>query len=206
MKAYGKELVNQMPDATTELLMQLCTGYRAKGGAGGGELGSSLPKAQPQDFIHIFVNQTASLLKFLEHMVQQQPDSAPQVYDTLLELYLQSGVDPNDATAVQQHDIRVLDLLQNSAAKYDDHHAMVLAQVYDFKVCSSQRARCYVVGGWVGGQRCCGPMLLTISSILHLNFVALCRLEFCICTRRPSSTFAHLFTLAEPFEGSFLTH
>jgi len=27
----------------------------------------------------------------------------------------------------------VLDLLQNPNAKYDDHHAMVLAQIFDFK-------------------------------------------------------------------------
>jgi hypothetical protein len=90
-------------------------------------------RTQPEEFIHIFVNQTSSLLKFLEHMVDKQPDSAPQVYDTLLELYLQAEVDKSDPAAVQQHDVRVLDLLQNPSAKYDDHHAMVLAQVYDFK-------------------------------------------------------------------------
>ena len=47
-----------------------------------------LPKTQPEEFIHIFVNQMDWLLTFLERMVQTRPQLHSQVYDTLLELYL----------------------------------------------------------------------------------------------------------------------
>lgn len=132
LKTYGKELVNQLPEATTTLLKRLCTGYAPDGGDGG-----AVDKAAPEEFIHIYVNQKEHLLHFLEHMVNVQPNSAAQVYDTLLELYLQVASTPLPggaaSSATAQNEGRILDLLRNTEAKYDDHHAMVLTQIYDFK-------------------------------------------------------------------------
>jgi len=41
--------------------------------------------------------------------------------------------DIDSTEAQKQRELKVLDLLQNPNAKYDDHHAMVLAQIFDFK-------------------------------------------------------------------------
>jgi len=127
LKTYGKELVNEVPESTTTLLTTLCTGYTPTGdGADGADGGGTREKARPEEFIHIYVNQAEHLLKFLEHITTVQPNSATQIYDTLLELYLQSKMR-------ETNEEQILDLLRNPEAKYDDHHAMVLAQIYDFK-------------------------------------------------------------------------
>ena len=44
-------------------------------------------KANAEEFIHIFVNNSAELTEFLEHMVKVEPQSSR--YNSLLELYLQ---------------------------------------------------------------------------------------------------------------------
>jgi hypothetical protein len=55
------------------------------------------------------------------------------VYDTLLELYLRSeNIDHVDPTATKSREQWILDLLKRSTAKYDEYHAMVLMQIYDF--------------------------------------------------------------------------
>lgn len=163
LATYGKELVNELPDETTQLLSKLCTSYTPEVPADGSGALASLdapvpvassaaedelfggprsasssgsPKcSRPEDYIHIYVNKTSHLLRFLEHMVTVKPDCASQVYDTLLELYLQSTAETAaDRKEALQHEERAMDLLRNPQAKYDDHHAMVLTQIYDFKL------------------------------------------------------------------------
>ena len=53
---------------------------------------SAIQRANPDEFIHIFVNnrhKQDKLMEFLEHMVKVQPRSSALVYNTLVELYLQ---------------------------------------------------------------------------------------------------------------------
>lgn len=46
-------------------------------------------KSNPEEFIHIFVKNSAKLIEFLEHMVKARPGNcSPEVHNTLLELYL----------------------------------------------------------------------------------------------------------------------
>eukprot|EP00053_Salpingoeca_punica_P016663 m.158284 g.158284 ORF g.158284 m.158284 type:complete len:971 (+) comp17016_c0_seq1:203-3115(+) len=124
LQKYGKDLVNEMPDMTTQLLMDLCSGRLGR---------NDSEKAKAEEYIHIFVNQLPSLTKFLEHIVQTQPDSPQQVYDTLLELYLRSeNIDHADPKAIKMREQWILDLLKRSTTKYDEYHAMVLMQIYDF--------------------------------------------------------------------------
>lgn len=108
MKLYGKVLVNNLPEATTNLLINLCTGYTKRGGAASLEpsetvIETSNPvqeqtavraalKSAPEEFIHIYVNQAKWLTKFLEIMIKEQPNSSTIVYNTLLELYLKGTV------------------------------------------------------------------------------------------------------------------
>ena len=62
--------------------------------SGGLGLGTTAPpgkvKAQPDEFIHIFVNQPGELAKFLEHIIQKGT-SSHHIYNTLLELYLRQN-------------------------------------------------------------------------------------------------------------------
>jgi len=106
MKLYGKVLVNNLPEPTTKLLVNLCTGYSKKAAKPDPQetvvetlnpLQDPAPmraelKSAPEDYIHIYVNQAAWLTKFLEIMIQEQPKSSTIVYNTLLELYLKGTV------------------------------------------------------------------------------------------------------------------
>jgi hypothetical protein len=56
------------------------------------ELPQPLPRAQPEQFIHIFVKNMGWLLDFLESITRIHTDSSPLVWDTLLELYLRDDV------------------------------------------------------------------------------------------------------------------
>ena len=109
--AYGKILVNNVPEITTNLLKQLCTDYIPKdttttlleSNDQRTQVDQSeeepLPikkklKSAPESFIHIFVNQPQWLTNFIEFMIKVEPDSSPILYDTLLELYLKEAVFP----------------------------------------------------------------------------------------------------------------
>ncbi|CAM1311822.1 VPS11 (predicted), partial [Pycnogonum litorale] len=94
MKKYGKILIEKEPEKTTELLKCLCTDYKPSNQplvdaeTLDGAQPSSPMKAQAEDFIPIFVNNSKKLTDFLEHMVKVQSDCKGTTYNTLLELYL----------------------------------------------------------------------------------------------------------------------
>ena len=106
---YGKTLVNNLPEETTNLLVKLCTGEinevktESLPEVINLDLNSPITQAEnfptkkklkslPEDFIHIFVNKPYWLTRFLEIMIQEQPDSSSIVYNTLLELYLKGVI------------------------------------------------------------------------------------------------------------------
>eukprot|EP01137_Pigoraptor_chileana_P023996 Opistho-2@91225 len=171
LKNYGKTLVNHLPEATTRLLIALCTDYKGRGGAvaqplehgpaweGGADPGRpkalsdvarddgrspavAALRARPDEFIHIYVDQMRWLRVFLEYIVQAQPDCGTLVYNTLLELYLRDDANTMDGSnGNMSKETRwelALNLLKAAALAAegkmrDNHHAMVLAQMYDFK-------------------------------------------------------------------------
>ncbi|KYR00557.1 RING zinc finger-containing protein [Tieghemostelium lacteum] len=143
LKKYGKTLVSELPDETTRVLMKLCTDYQpiptndlfgrpmtdtlstVSSTVG---LGTKL-KAAPEEFIHIFVSQTEWLVKFLEYMIQQNNDS-PMVYNTMLELYLREDQQRGSGSDKKE---KAYEFLTNPKAKFDQDHAMILAQVHNWK-------------------------------------------------------------------------
>ncbi|XP_064597137.1 vacuolar protein sorting-associated protein 11 homolog [Liolophura sinensis] len=138
LKQYGKVLMNEAPDQTTELLKRLCTDYRPsdqplvdqnvlEGGI------AKIQKASAEEFIHIFVNNSKKLTEFLEHMVRVQPSSPCLVYNTLLELYLQEVTHEQNITKRTDKERKTLALLQNPDAGYDLDQALVLCQMNNFK-------------------------------------------------------------------------
>ncbi|XP_064459798.1 vacuolar protein sorting-associated protein 11 homolog isoform X2 [Ornithodoros turicata] len=128
MKKYGKTLLTYVPEQTTDLLKNLCYDYRPSN--------DPLPveqRSHPEDFIHIFVSNSEKLLEFLQHMVEVQPQSSTLVYNTLLELHLQSFNHQENEMEKKVKGQQIMDMLKNSEGKYDLDQAMVLCQMNHFK-------------------------------------------------------------------------
>ncbi|XP_005091075.1 vacuolar protein sorting-associated protein 11 homolog isoform X1 [Aplysia californica] len=151
LKQYGKILMSQVPQQTTELLKRLCTDYKPtdKPLIDQSSLDGVLPlfasilldssgigriqKANAEEFIHIFVNNSARLTEFLEHMIEVQPNSSNLVYNTLLELYLHDMVHEKGISARVERERKTLELLKNPDANYDIDQALILCQMNNFK-------------------------------------------------------------------------
>jgi hypothetical protein len=138
LKQNGKSLMACLPEQTTKLLMELCTAYKPRGlPEDMGGMGSMRPKAKAEEFIHIFVNQPEWLTKFLEYIVTQG-GAGNLIYNTLLELYLREDDDVGTSSGLpvpprQERLQKAADLLRDSRAQFDEDHALVLAQMHDFK-------------------------------------------------------------------------
>uniref|UniRef100_A0A2C9MAP2 Vacuolar protein sorting-associated protein 11 homolog n=1 Tax=Biomphalaria glabrata TaxID=6526 RepID=A0A2C9MAP2_BIOGL len=139
LKQYGKVLMNEVPKQTTELLKRLCTDYKPTDkplidqNSLDGTLPSKIQKANAEEFIHIFVNNSSKLTEFLEHMIEVQPNSSNLVYNTLLELYLHDMVHEKDISTRVDRERKTLDLLKNPDANYDIDQALILCQMNNFK-------------------------------------------------------------------------
>jgi hypothetical protein len=138
LKKYGKVLISEVPAETTELLKTLCTDYHPtnKPLIDSSELQGAIPhiqRANADEFIHIFVNNSKKLTEFLEHMVKVQPNSSTLMYNTLLELYLHDYIHESDSSAKENKGKKTSTLLQNPDAGYDSNQALVLCQMNDFR-------------------------------------------------------------------------
>ncbi|CAG2230700.1 PEP5 [Mytilus edulis] len=138
LKKYGKMLISEVPQQTTELLKRLCTDYRPidRPLIDQVNLDGGIPriqKASAEEFIHIFVSNSPRLTEFLEHMIKVQPNSPSLLYNTLLELYLHDIVHEKDISAKTDKVRKTEDLLKNPEAKYDLDQALVLCQMNNFK-------------------------------------------------------------------------
>ena len=94
---HGKTLVKALPEATTQLVQSLCTGYRQKTEEGEALGESELPRADAGAFIPLFDGHPEMLTEFLEFVIananrgRSGDVSSSTVYNTLLELYLRGG-------------------------------------------------------------------------------------------------------------------
>ncbi|XP_041361621.1 vacuolar protein sorting-associated protein 11 homolog [Gigantopelta aegis] len=138
IKKYGKVLMSKVPRQTTELLKRLCTDFRPmdsplvdQSSLEGGI--QHIEKANAEEFIHIFVNNSAKLTEFLEHMVEVQPNSSCLVYNTLLELYLHDLIHKEEIALRVEQERKTLELLKRTDAQYDIDHARILCQMNNFK-------------------------------------------------------------------------
>lgn len=163
LKKYGKALVSELPEQTTKLLMRLCTDYHptilaendgkaqkanfvppsaemsTAAASSTGTKGKNAVRAVPDEFIHIFVNQTYWLTTFLEYMLAENPDCATAALNnTLLELYLQNDIsseelsDKERSEQSKERKRKAIQLLTNPNANIDENHALVLCQMHSF--------------------------------------------------------------------------
>ncbi|KAF0695239.1 Aste57867_13931 [Aphanomyces stellatus] len=143
LRKYGRTLVTHVPGPTTELLKQLCTG----------RFPHSPEKADPANFLHLFVSHRAELRQFLEYIVDVETVRNPQIGNTLLEMVLSDtsahnddGASPDDDDGLEDehkaavvvpsakaNEAAVLALLDNPRVKYDEDHALILMQMHGLK-------------------------------------------------------------------------
>ncbi|XP_052796081.1 vacuolar protein sorting-associated protein 11 homolog [Mya arenaria] len=136
---YGKILMAERPEEMTELLKRLCTDYKPTDRplVDATELEGASPhtsqRAPAEQFIHIFVNNSAKLTEFLEHMIALNSNSCCLLYNTLLELYLHDVTHQQNQQAKDCKQKKTLELLRNPQANYDLDQALVLCQMNNFK-------------------------------------------------------------------------
>ncbi|KAH3841675.1 vacuolar protein sorting-associated protein 11 homolog [Dreissena polymorpha] len=141
VKRYGKILMAERPDETTELLKRLCSDFKPSdrplvdaGDLEGGKGQQSTQRAPAEQFIHIFVNNSAKLTEFLEHMISLNSNSPSLLYNTLLELYLHDLTHQPKSEEKEAKQKKTIDLLRNPQANYDLDQALVLCQMNNFQL------------------------------------------------------------------------
>ncbi|XP_029051219.2 vacuolar protein sorting-associated protein 11 homolog isoform X3 [Osmia bicornis bicornis] len=139
MKKYGNILIENVPNESTQFLKTLCTNYRPSNKplvdqeALDGTVDQHIDKANPEDFIHLFLNNSERLVEFLEHLVKTDTKWSTLVYNTLVEHYLHvwSALD-NDVAKVQ-YEQKIIRLLQSSEACYDKDQILILCHQHSFR-------------------------------------------------------------------------
>lgn len=130
MKKYGSILIQHVPYESTQFLKTLCTNYKS---AKETENSVVTQRADPEDYIHLFLNHSERLVEFLEYLIVEGCVLTTPVYDTLLEhyLYVWESLDDNK---VEKEKIakKTLKLLQNPDVKYDKAQALVVCHMHGF--------------------------------------------------------------------------
>lgn len=93
MKKYGNVLIQNVSEESTQFLKKLCSDYKphekplvSENMLDGSE--HIKQKADPEDYIHLFLNNSSRLVEFLEYLAAEGQILSMPVYDTLLEHYL----------------------------------------------------------------------------------------------------------------------
>ncbi|XP_047107852.1 vacuolar protein sorting-associated protein 11 homolog isoform X3 [Schistocerca piceifrons] len=139
MKKYGNILIQHAPDEATQFLKRLCTDYRPSNkplvdqSMLDGSSSLHVERANPEDFIHLFLNNSERLVEFLEHLVKVHTKWSTLVYNTLIEHYLHLWESLSDVTSKCTVEQKVVRLLQNSEANYDKDQTLILCQIHNFR-------------------------------------------------------------------------
>ncbi|XP_034943521.1 vacuolar protein sorting-associated protein 11 homolog [Chelonus insularis] len=140
MKKYGKILIENVPDEATQFLKKLCTNYRSTDRTSIDQnvidttnLDDNVEKANPEDFIHLFLNNSERLVEFLEHLVKCDTRWSTLVYNTLVEHYLHVWNALDSKVTKLQYEQKVIRLLQNSEACYDKDQILILCHQHNFR-------------------------------------------------------------------------
>ncbi|XP_014209287.1 vacuolar protein sorting-associated protein 11 homolog, partial [Copidosoma floridanum] len=129
MKKYGKILIENVPSEATQFLKVLCTNCISNRGA----KENCTEKANPEDYLHLFMNNSERLVEFLEHLVKIDYKWSTTVYNTLVEHYLHVWSSLNNEILRLQCEQKIAYLLKNPNACYDKHQLLILCQQHDFK-------------------------------------------------------------------------
>lgn len=130
MSIYGTILLEIIPKESTEFLKKLCTDYHPKyKPLIDIQMHNSVDRANPEDYIHLFHDNSGYLIEFLECLIKVLTVCDTLVYNTLLEQYLQLWASDNSLEAIRD---RILEILRHTDSSYDEHHILVLCHTYKF--------------------------------------------------------------------------
>lgn len=135
MKKYGNILIEKVPHEATTFLKKLCTHYQA-----GERIEQNViddnhetQRANPEDFIHLFLNNSERLVEFLEHLVKCETKWSTRVYNTLVEHYLHVWSAQETDVSKLQYEQKVIRLLQSSEACCDKDQILILCHQHNFR-------------------------------------------------------------------------
>ncbi|XP_072393967.1 vacuolar protein sorting-associated protein 11 homolog [Diabrotica undecimpunctata] len=132
MRKYGPTLVEHAPHESTQLLKRLCTNYNKQTTNNMQDaLGES--RADPEDFIHLFLNHSERLVEFLEYLINEDVLLSMPVYNTLLEHYLHVWASLENIADKNKLSQKILKLMQNPDVKYDKSQALVVCHMHSFR-------------------------------------------------------------------------
>ncbi|KPJ02358.1 Vacuolar protein sorting-associated protein 11-like [Papilio xuthus] len=139
MKKYGHKLIQHEPKESTKLLKLLCTDYKPRSKPLVDEDSLSgvhrePDRALPDEYIHMFLNNSEHLIEFLEHMVScADLKCSSLVYNTLIEHYIHvwAKAEPDDKS---QKALKVYNVLKDPEANYDRDQMLIICQMFDFKI------------------------------------------------------------------------
>ncbi|KAL1494957.1 hypothetical protein ABEB36_010457 [Hypothenemus hampei] len=137
MKKYGQILIEHLPFESIQLLKRLCTNFKPNNSNNASDNIISAHydiemKSDPEDFIHLFLNNSSGLVEFLEHLITAGCFLSSSVYNTLLEQYLHVWVGTEASGEKQKIAHRILELLQNPDIKLNKSHALVVCDMHSF--------------------------------------------------------------------------
>lgn len=138
MRKYGTILVEHAPHESTQLLKRLCTNYKPLNAPIisenllEGKFDVTL-RADPEDYIHLFLNNSERLVEFLEYLMNEGCILSMPVYNTLLEHYLHVWSTLENIADKNKLSQKILKLMQNPDVKYDKSQALVVCHMNSFK-------------------------------------------------------------------------
>ena len=89
--------------------------------------------ANPDDFLHLFVNTPAKMIDFIEYMIEAKPSDSEGIYNTLLEHYMRQMKEScEDESGRRVLEERVMHVLKSEDAKYNEDLALVHCHLYGF--------------------------------------------------------------------------
>lgn len=91
-------------------------------------------RARPEEYIHLFLNNSERLVELLEHLVKCESNWSTLVYNTLIEHHLHVWSGMKDKLSLKDaYEHKVVRLLQNTEANYDKDQTLIICQMLNFK-------------------------------------------------------------------------
>ena len=122
LQEYGNILLEQLPDQTTQLLLDLCAKARAN---------DESDLCDPKEFLLLFINHNEKLIEFLEHaVIQAQPDALHSLHFALLEQYLLLWSKKINDSNLEK---KITNLLHQPSILSSSDRALFLCQTHKFR-------------------------------------------------------------------------
>lgn len=118
MKTFGREIVSNFPEESTELFKRVCQ-----------DSGKDLTTLVESLSI-LYFNQPEWHVKFIEDLISRNIQLSSKIYNILLDLYLKldSGQD------IKNYEAKALEMLKNERIEYDPVYAMMICKKYNCQI------------------------------------------------------------------------